>query len=73
MLPSSKSYKSVCAGIEDLFLEAKLKFFCYIAGMIEPYLIKYQTNKPMAPYMYADLRRMLRKLMGIVPSFAEDY
>ena len=45
---------------------AKLKFFCYVADIIEPYLVKYQTNKPMVPYMYSDLRKLMIKLFGIV-------
>ena len=34
---------------------AKLEFFSYIAGIVEPYVAAYQTDKPMIPFMYADL------------------
>ena len=54
-LPSSNSYKNVCVGVDEPLLEAKVKFFCYVADIIEPYLKKYQTDKPMVPYMYDDL------------------
>ena len=64
--PNSKSFTNVCAAHEDPFIEAKLKYFCYVADIIELYLKKYQTDKPMIPYMYEDLKVMLKKLLSLV-------
>ena len=41
---------------------AKLKFFSFVAGVLHPILVKYQSDKPMVPYMYQDLLKLLRKL-----------
>ena len=65
-LPSSNSYKNVCVGVDEPLLEAKVKFFCYVADIIESYLKKYQTDKPMVPYMYDDLHFMMNNLFSII-------
>ena len=45
---------------------AKLKFFSFVAGVLHPILVKYQSDKPMVPYMYQDLLKLLRKLMQLI-------
>ena len=42
---------------------AKLMFFGFVAGILQTILVKYQSDKPMVPYMYQDLLKLLRKLM----------
>ena len=37
-------------------------FFSFVAGILQPILVKYQSDKPMVPYMYQDLLKLLRKL-----------
>ena len=49
--PSSKSYANVKAAVEDLMTPAKLTFFSFIAGILQPTLVKYQSDEPMVPYM----------------------
>ena len=50
--PSSKSYANVNAAVEDPMIPAKLTFFGFVAGILQPILMKYQSDKPMVPYMY---------------------
>ena len=45
---------------------AKLTFFSFVAGILQPILVKYQSDKPMAPYMYHDLLKLLRKLTQLI-------
>ena len=44
--PSSKSYVNVKTAIADDLTVTKLTFFSYVASLMEPYLKKYQTDKP---------------------------
>ena len=53
--PSSNSYVVIKDVVKDLFLPAKLRFFCYVAGIVEPFLKEYQTDMPMIPFLYFDL------------------
>ena len=41
-------------------------FFSFVAGILQPILVKYQSDKPMVPYMYQDLLKLLRKLMQLI-------
>ena len=53
------------ASYDELFI-AKLEFFSYIARMMEPYLTMHQCDKPMAPFVYDDLKRLVLKLLKVV-------
>ena len=64
--PAYKSYASVKSAVEDLLTPAKLKFFSFLAGFLQPVLVKYQTDKPMVPYLYQDLSKLLKKLMRLI-------
>ena len=50
----------------DDFIVAKLKFFSYMCSLVEPYLTKYQTKKPMVPFMYNDLKRLFSSLLKLI-------
>ena len=45
---------------------AKLMFFGFVAGILQTILVKYQSDKPMVPYMYQDLLKLLRKIMQLI-------
>jgi hypothetical protein len=60
-LSSFKTLKSAFEG--DIFLDAKVAFFISISKQVEPFLEKFQSAKPMAPFLYCELRLMLRNLM----------
>ena len=64
--PSSKSYWNVKAAVEDPMTPAKLMFFSFLAGILQSVLVKYQSDKPMVPYIYQDLLKLLRKLMQLI-------
>ena len=42
--PDSKSYDVVVKAVNDQLTVAKLSLFIYVAGILEPYLKKYQTD-----------------------------
>ena len=64
--PSSKSYAQVKAAVEDLITPAKLTFFSIVAEILQPILVKYQSDESMVPYIYQDLLKLLRKLMQLI-------
>lgn len=64
--PTSKSYANLVSVISDPFIVAKLQFFSYVASKVEPYLKTYQTDNPMIPYMYFDLKAMLKSLLEMI-------
>ena len=64
--PKSKSYSNLKSAVLDDFTVAKLQCFSYIASKVEPYLKMYQTDNPMIPYMYFDLKTMLKDLLEII-------
>lgn len=60
--PSSKNFETVKKFVADPFLEAKLSFLICVSYELEPYLITYQKNEPLIPFMYEDLFKMLKSL-----------
>ena len=64
--PSSKSYLTVKESAEDPLVAAKLQFFSFVSSIVEPYLRKYQTDKPMIPFVYFDLKDLVIKLLDII-------
>ena len=65
--PKYKSFENVKQAVEeDPFIVAKLKFFSFICGLVEPYLRKYQTQKPMVPFMYHDLKEIVKSFLDFI-------
>ena len=52
--------------LEDTFTSANLSFLSLTASEIEPFLVKYQTNRPMVPFLYYDLTSVYRKLQELI-------
>ena len=44
----------------------KLHFFAYVANIVEPFLVKYQMDNPMIPFLYFDLKEIIIKLLQII-------
>ena len=59
--PSCKSYNHLTNTASDILMPAKLQFFCFIAG-----ITKYQSDKPMIPYLYSDILKLNKNLMQLI-------
>ena len=72
--PSSKSYNRITNVVSGIFLPAKLQFFCFINGIMQPFLTKYQSDKAMIPYLYSDILKLIKKLMQLIvkPNLLEE-
>ena len=44
----------------------KLHFLAYVANIVEPFLVKYQTDNPTIPLLYFDLKEIIIKLLEII-------
>ena len=53
--PDSQNFKKVKTALQDKVLIAQLGFLQSVALQLEPFLTKYQSNKPLLLFMYADL------------------
>lgn len=62
-LPSTISSKSVIQACDDPLTLARLSFFAFVANILEPFLRRFQTAQPMAPFLYDSVEEMLRSLM----------
>lgn len=76
--PSLQSYvkefklsDSVCStvvkdAVNDPMTVPKITFFSHMAGILEPFLLAFQSPKPMVPFLYEDLGLLLKNLYGII-------
>ena len=64
--PSSKSYMAVKDRVDEKIITAKLSFFSIVASLAEPFLKKYQCDKPMLSFMYTDLKSLIQSLLELV-------
>ena len=64
--PKSKSYETLKNALQDNFMVPKLHFFAYVANIVEPFLVKYQTDNPIIPFLYFDLKEIIIKLLEII-------
>ncbi|KAJ8965486.1 hypothetical protein NQ314_004073 [Rhamnusium bicolor] len=62
-LPHSTSAQNVIKGLSDPLLPAKIAFFDMVASTLEPFLIKFQSDAPLAPFIYSELSILLVNLL----------
>ena len=64
--PQTKSYHTIKEWVQDPLAPAKLAFFIYVATPVEQFLLSYQSDAPMLPYLSGDISKMLHALLDIV-------
>ena len=47
------------------FIEARFTFFKYVASILKVYLVQFQTDNPMVPFLSNAIERIFRLLMKI--------
>jgi hypothetical protein len=62
--PKTKSFDNLVKATEDPLFLCKINFYISMAKVVKPFLEKYQTDKPMLPYMAKDMRSMFRDLLS---------
>ena len=48
----NKSYDTLVEHHLDLLMPAKLHYFSFIAGIFNPYLVVFQSDNPLLPFMF---------------------
>ena len=66
--PGTTSYDTVASCTKDQLIVVKLLCFISIAKQVNEFLVLYQTDKPMVPFIGSDLRRML---VGVMKRFVK--
>lgn len=61
--PTCKSYKIISKACMDSLLLAKLEFFSDVANVLHPFLVNFQTDKPMVPFLGSELTSVIKTLM----------
>ena len=64
--PFSKSYANVLSAVNDNLTPAKLHFFSFAAGISQPFLVKYQSDKAMIPFVHDDLLHLIKRVLLLV-------
>ena len=64
--PQCKSYETVLDATKDELITVKLQFFSFVASLLDPVLVQYQTNWPMIPYYYQDFLLLVKSLMRLI-------
>ena len=63
--PKCKSYKVLKNVVKDPFIVAKFNFFSFLAGRFLPYLTRYQSQKPMIPFLHDDIQQLVKELLSL--------
>ena len=61
--PKNKSFENVQQSVKDPLLTAKLNFFLMIAKEIQPFLTKYQADKPLLPFFATEMKNLVKELL----------
>lgn len=62
--PATKSYLTVKEGCTDPLMPAKLAFLLSFSKEVAPFLNLYQTDRPMIPFLGADLSDLMSSVMA---------
>ena len=62
--PQTASYATIKEACEDPLTVTKLEFFISVAKQLQPFLLKFQTDAPMAHFLGQLLKDLLLTLMG---------
>ena len=77
--PKCKSYNVLNDAMKDLSVVAKFNFFSFLAGRLLPYLTRYQSQKPMIPFLHDDIQQLVKELLSltikseIIDNYKENY
>ena len=56
---NSKSYDTLVEHHQDLLIRMKFHFFSFITGILKPYLVIFQSDNPLLPFMFNDVSLIL--------------
>ena len=63
---NSNSFDTLVIYYQDLLMIAKLHFFAFVASILKLFLISFQTDNPMLPFMYDELSKVSKHLLAMM-------
>ena len=60
------SYEILTKHYKDPLVPAKLHFFAFVTSIFQPYVVIFQTNSPMIPFMFSELEKIFNQLLRLV-------
>ena len=64
-IPTSKIATNVKNALPDELTVAKLSYFKFVAAKLQPFLKAYHSDHSLVPFMYHDLKRLVKTLMEV--------
>ena len=64
--PKNKSYETLVKFYTDVFVPLRMQFFKDLAKKLKGFLVQYQTDWPMVPFLSDSLEELVRSLMNII-------
>ena len=61
--PKNKSFRAVAASVDNPLFLVHISVFLSIAKDVTPFLVKYQSDAPMLPFLATDLQAIIRDLL----------
>ena len=62
---NNKSFYTLFEHHKDPLMIAKLQFFKHFASLLKPFLIHFQKESSMVPFLATDFDRMMRQIHGL--------
>ena len=64
--PKITVFDTLVIHYQDLLMTAKFHFFAFIASILKPFLVLFQTDNPMLPFMYDELSNVSKRLIALM-------
>ena len=64
--PQNKSYETLVQHHSDMFVPLRMQFFRFLTKTLKAFLLQYQSDKPMVPFVSDSLEELLRSLMKVI-------
>ena len=50
-------------------------FFSFVCGLVEPYLKVFQSDRPVVPFIYSEVKSVIKSLLSLIvkPSIIEKF
>ena len=62
--PKCKSYDVLKNAVKDTSVAVKFNF-SFLAGRLLPYLTRYQSQKPVIPFLHNDIQQLVKELLSL--------
>ena len=65
--PKNGSYEVLVASYKDVFVSLRMEFFRFVAKILHEFLVEFQTDSPMVPFLSDALEKQMQKALQNCP------